>query len=93
MGLKKSNYPIANLDITLPEAYAICMDVTCEKDGKAFTCFGIFKNREHALDPIFAPIETYNFEFSADKSLPIFTQAYETAKQTKFADWTDDIVE
>ena len=92
MGLKKSNYYVSSLDITLSEAYAICTDVTCEKNGEAFSRFGVFKSREHALDAAHAPIEVYNFEFEGNKSLPLFSQAYDDAKQSKFSDWSDDIV-
>ena len=92
MGLKTKKYNIKKLGITIPDAYAICEQIFSDESGKTFAHFGIYQKREDAFNETIQPIETYSVSFTADKSQPLFEQAYLQAKSDLFTQWKDDIV-
>lgn len=92
MGLKTTNYPIPELGITVPTAYArlATLDIDA-KEGRAYATFRINLTRED-FDTL-QPLKTYSFSRIINKNEPIYTQMYNLAKRDFFQGWEDDIVE
>ena len=91
MGLKKTNYTIQEISITVPEAYAQIITTSVDKDGKAYAVFAIQQSRGD-IDK-FTPLETIAITHIVNKQEPLHEQMYIKAKEEIFTDWEDDIVE
>lgn len=91
MGLKKSNYEIEDLGITVPSAYAQITSISVNTESYAYATFTIQKNRDAIQD--MSPYDMVMYECKIDKSLPLYEQVYQKAKEDIFSDWEDDIVE
>lgn len=89
--IKKNNYDISELGITLPTAYAKIGHVSIDEQGTARAIFNIQQSREDVINK--NPLERITVSLSIDKTQPIYSQLYLAAKETKFTDWEDDIVE
>ena len=91
MGLKTTNYEVKKIGITISEAYAKFIQIDLDKDGNVKAFLAIQQTRED-FESLQA-LELHEFNFIADKDLPIYLQAYEFAKANGFSNWEDDIVE
>ena len=89
MGLKTTNYTISAIGIMLENAYAKVGNIDIDKMGNAKAVIEIQQTRENV--ELLEPLETHEVNFIADKTLPIYEQAY-TAAKTILTDWQDDIV-
>lgn len=90
MGLKTTNYTVWELGITLDNAYAKVQSINLDKSGNAKALIAIQQSRE-ATETL-EPLELHEVNFVADKTLPIYEQAYIAAKANGFNQWTDDII-
>lgn len=88
--IRKKEYTIENLGITIPEAYAKIERLLIDNDGNAHATFNIHQSRENTNNKI--PLERKTFSVIIDKTLPIYSQVYISAKNEIFSDWEDDIV-
>ena len=81
MGLKKSNYNINSMGITLPEAYA--MIIKTEKKGeKGYAIFGVQLSREKAEEMVkgkVKPIEEHRIDFDVIRNENDYETAYKRA--------------
>lgn len=95
MGLKTSNYKVEKYGLTLPEVYCYCENIHVDNGDNAYARFGIYQNREDALNTEINAFETYNIIFKVDKDMPLWVQAYRKAKSRneKFYGWEDDVEE
>ena len=91
MGFKTKNYEVAELGITLPDAYAQIETFTTDINGDVCATFAIQQSRENIASK--AILERKTFMGKVDKTKPIYEQLYTAAKPELFADWTDDIVD
>ena len=91
MGLKKSNYEIKEMGITIPEAYAQITHLSTDLNGNATAVFEVQQSRESIMKN--RAFETIRYGTKIDKDLPVYKQVYEKAKETIFEGWEDDIVE
>lgn len=91
MGFKKTNYEVKTLGITLPEAYAQITGITADSSGRCSVEFTIQKSREGIST--MRPVATEYVSCIADKSEPLFAQAYAAAKEGIFFGWEDDIID
>lgn len=91
MGLISTNYTITASGITISEAYAKVTDLYIDTAGNAKAVLSIQQSRE-ACETLL-PLEQHEVNFIADKTQPIFTQAYNAAKIGLFNGWVDDIPE
>lgn len=89
--IKKNNYNVNKLGIELPTAYAKIAYITIDASGNAHATFNIQQTREDVINK--NPLERVNITALVDKTQPIYSQLYVVAKETKFVDWEDDIVE
>ena len=103
MGLKKANYEIKSLGITLPEAYAIIKDLTINGES-ARADFAVQASRENASN--LKPLEIKTLHFRVDRNTNPYETAYiESKKQVEeetangkvlkdgvFTGWEDDII-
>lgn len=81
MGLKKENYKIEGLGLTLPVAYAILHRLEVCHD-RGFAEFNIQNSpRENAID--LNPLEVVNIEFTVDRNENPFVTAYREAKKVE----------
>jgi hypothetical protein len=90
MGLKKKNYEVEKIGITLPLAYAQVREISIYENECNATIF-VHKDRESIEK--FAPIETKTLCFKFDRSKNLLGQIYENAKEKFFHDWQDDIIQ
>ena len=91
MGLiKKNNYNIEELGITVPQAYARLISISLDCNGNANAIFNIHQNREDTVRK--SPLDKVYIDTKINKDLPIYEQIYIAAKETIFNDWEDDIV-
>ena len=90
MGLKTTNYKIEKSGITIAEAYAQITQLSVTEECDCYADFKIQQTRDtmglEALD-------RKSIVCKVDKSLPIYEQVYNYAKELIFVDWEDDIVE
>ena len=91
MGLKKSNYEIKEMGLTIPEAYAQITHLSTDLNGNATAVFEVQQSRESIMKN--RAFETIRYGTKIDKDLPVYKQVYEKAKETIFEGWEDDIVE
>ena len=91
MGFKTKNYEVAELGITLPDAYAQIETFTTDINGDVCATFAIRQSRENIASK--AILERKTFMGKIDKTKPIYEQLYTAAKPELFEGWTDDIVE
>ena len=91
MGLKKNNYTIEEMGITIPTAYAQITNLFVDFSGEAHARFAIQQTREDIQAK--QDLETKSFNCIINKDLPVHQQVYIKAKETIFTDWEDDIVE
>ena len=92
MGLiKKDNYNVEELGITIPQAYARLISISLDCNGNANAIFNIHQNREDTVKK--SPLDKAYINTKIDKDLPVYEQIYIAAKEEIFADWEDDIVE
>lgn len=89
MGLKKRNYEVEKIGITLPLAYAQVREISIYENECNATIF-IHKDRESIEK--FAPIETKTLCFKFDRNQNLLEQIYAKAKEIYFGNWEDDIV-
>lgn len=89
--ISKKNYEIKDLGVVLPTAYAMIDHISIDKNGKAHATFSIQQSREDVINK--NPLERINVTVDIDKTQPIYSQVYIAAKESKFADWEDNIVE
>lgn len=81
MGLKKENYQIEKLGLTLPVAYAILHRLEVCGD-RGFAEFRIQNSpRENALG--LKPLDVVNIEFAVDRNENPFVTAYREAKKVE----------
>lgn len=106
MGLKKNNYTIEKIGITVPEAYAVIRNISIYGE-KGSAEFVIQTSRERALNEDFLPLETIYVNFDVNRNENAYDTAYTVAKGVDvihyevnevetprfFHDWEDDIVE
>jgi hypothetical protein len=78
MGLKKKNYEIKNLGITLPEAYALVKNISMTRNN-GFADIVIQSSRENAIK--LAPLETIRVRFKANVEENPVSLAYAKAKE------------
>lgn len=90
MGLKTTNYEIKRSGITVPTAYAQIAQIEISEDG---TCYANFKIQQTRDSMNLTALDNVNVICKIDKSLPIYEQVYNAAKETDFVGWEDDIVE
>lgn len=89
MGLKKKNYFVESLGLTLPDAYAQIREVYLK--GESCTAvFYIQKDRESVAS--FASLEKIHLNLKIDRNKNLLEQAYDRAKKTLFKGWEDDLV-
>ena len=91
MGLKKSNYDIKSLGLTISNAYAQVVSISVDLNGEVNAMFEIQQSRDDIS--VKKSLERKIFSCKIDKDLPIHEQVYTQAKASIFADWEDDIVE
>ena len=91
MGLMTSNYEVSGLGITLSEAYAKVGKIEIDRVGNAKAFLEIQQTREDV--ETLQSLETHEVNFVADKTQPIYEQAYIAAKSSMFSNWIDDIPE
>ena len=89
MGLKKKNYEVEKIGITLPLAYAQVREISIYENECNATIF-VHKDRESIEK--FAPIETKTLCFKFERSKNLLEQIYDKAKESYFGNWEDDIV-
>lgn len=101
MGLKKQNYTIEEIGVTLPEAYAYIRNLYVYGD-KGNAEFVIQASRENAIK--LNPLKTVNIEFDVNRNESPYVTAYNKAKSVKtiqmgdktithtmpFYEWQDD---
>jgi hypothetical protein len=87
MGLKRKNYEVKNLGITLPEAYAIVKNVSVTRHN-GYADIVIQSSRENAIN--LAPLETVKIKFRANVEENPFVLAYAKAKEKKLVETYDD---
>lgn len=92
MGLKTTNYTVANFGISLPTAYARLADVNIDINGNAFGKFEVHQTRDDMMMQR-SPFDTFYVNYVIDKDQPIHKQIYQLAKKDIFPNWEDDIVE
>lgn len=90
MGLKTTNYEIKKSGITVPEAYAQINQLSVTEDSACYATFKIQQTRD-AME--LEALDNVSVVCKINKSLPIYEQVYNFAKETEFAGWEDDIVE
>ncbi len=88
MGLKKSNYEIKSLGITLPEAYAIVKNVSMTRNN-GYADIVIQSSRDNAIN--LAPLETVKIKFKANVEENPVTLAYAKAKEKRTVDVYDEL--
>ena len=77
MGLKKTNYIVNKLGITLPEAYAYVKELSINGDsGTALIVVQTTRERCKTL----APIEAHYIPFKVDREENPYKTVYETSK-------------
>ena len=91
MGLKKTNYTVQEIGLTIPEAYAQIVATSVDKAGKAYAVFAVQQSRGDIGK--FTPLETVAITHMVDKEKPLHEQMYVKAKEEIFKDWEDDIIE
>lgn len=79
MGLKKSNYEIKELGITLPEAYAMVKDLEI-RGTQAVAKIVVQQSRDFALNK--TPIATATVRFTVNRNENPYETAYKIAKGT-----------
>lgn len=78
MGLKRSNYEVKNMGVTLPQAYAVIRKLNINDDyGTAE--LAVQANRELAFDK--DPYETVNIFFKVNRNENPYKTAYAKAKE------------
>lgn len=88
MALKKSNYYVKSLGMTLPQAVALI--TTCKSDRENGTAtIGVFASRENALNKDIQPFETVTVGFKVDRTENDRATAYHTAKTPKSYEWVN----
>lgn len=90
MGLKTTNYTVSAIGITLENAYAKIGNINIDKSGNAKAIVEVQQTRENA--ELLEPLELHEVNFTADKTLSIYEQAYLATKANLFSGWQDDIV-
>lgn len=90
MGLKTTNYQIERSGITVPEAYAQIIQLHVTEDCN---CYADFKIQQTRGVMVLDALDRKSIMCKVDKSLPIYEQVYNYAKETEFAGWEDDIVD
>ena len=90
MGLKTTNYTIADKGLTLDTAYAQVESLHTDLAGN---CKAFIKVQTSRAAMSLAALETKEVNLVADKSLPLYEQVYTAAKADMFSGWEDDIPE
>ena len=102
MGLKKQNYTIEEIGVTLPEAYAYIRNLYVN-GGNGHAEFVIQASREKAI--ALAPLKTVHIEFDVNRNESPYITAYKIAKSIHtiqrgdktithampFYEWQDDL--
>ena len=83
MGLKKTNYEIKSLGITLPEAYAIVKNLVINGES-ARADFAVQASRESASN--LKPLEVKTLHFKVDRNTNPYVTAYLESKKPKIVD-------
>ena len=84
MGLKKTNYKIESLGITLPQAYAIIKDLVINGES-ARADFVIQASRENARN--LKPLEIKTLHFKVDRNTNPYETAYIESKKPIVVDY------
>lgn len=90
MGLKTTDYKIERNGIKVPEAYAQINQLSVTEDS---TCYATFKIQQTRDAMELDALDYVNVQCNVNKSLPVYEQVYNFAKETEFVGWEDDIVE
>lgn len=88
MALKKTNYYVKSLGMTLPQAIAFVTNCKTDRENGVAT-IGVFASRENALDKSIQPFETVNVSFKVDRNENDRSTAYRTAKTPKVYEWVN----
>lgn len=80
MGLKKTNFEIEQLGITLPEAYAMVKDIEI-RGSQAVAKIVVQQSRDFAIEK--KPIVEANIRFAVNRNENPYETAYKIAKGTK----------
>ncbi len=91
MGFKINNYEVKEYGLVLQEAYAQLTHLNIDREGRACAMFDVQQSREKI--GIKRPIKQIAHSCFVNKDLSTYRQVYESAKETIFNGWTDDIVE
>ena len=86
MALKKSNYYVKSLNMTLPQAIAFVMSCKTDRENGVAT-IGVFANRENALNKNIKPFETVDVTFKVDRNENDRATAYITAVTPEVYEW------
>lgn len=92
MGLIKKNYVLPDYNITVDSVYAKVVVISSENAGESVATLQIRKTREDFDNRDLQPLKQISIPFVADKTLPLWIQAYTAAKaHAEFVGWVDDI--
>ena len=91
MGLIKKNYVLSDYNITIDSVYAKIVVISSENAGQSVATLQIRKTREDFDNTVMQPLKQISVPFIADKTLPLWEQAYENAKKEVFVGWEDDL--
>ena len=92
MGLIKKNYVLPDYNITIDSVYAKIVVISSENAGQSVATLQIRKTREDFDSINMQPLKQISIPFTADKTLPLWEQAYTAAKtHTEFSGWVDDV--
>ena len=86
MGLKKANYEVKRLGITVPEAYAVIREMSINGDY-GIAQMAIQGSREYAFSK--EPLETKTIYFKIDRNQNPYITAYEKAKERIVSTFVD----
>ena len=89
MALKKANYEVKGLGITLPEAYAVIRDMVIRGGYGEATFYVQNSPRENAFN--LQPIETVKIAFAVNRLENPFTTAYNKAKERQVIKTVDPV--
>lgn len=78
MGLKKENYEVKNMGVTLPQAYAVIRKLNIN-GNYGMAELAVQANRELAFDK--DPYETVNISFEVNRNENPYKTAYAKAKE------------
>jgi hypothetical protein len=79
MGLKKDNYEVKSMGVTLPKAYAFIRNTKTEANGQGVATIAIHMSRELASNPAIRPFHEEKIYFTVDRNANDRATAYKAA--------------